>query len=175
MSLFNEYELKKCVDLYKGDRYDIKFNCRDLFVVMSFAQFTDRAGLRDIKTTLNLCGDLYRSGIMVMPRSTLAEANEKKDWRIYQDFAIDCVNHFFPLLYSLIRLSISSSVHSFPLLADAFCSSCNASWALADLFSLPLLVIVTGNRNPFSRTTARAKMLMAELTLTPICLQMASN
>lgn len=49
------------------------------FMVMSFAQFTDRAGLRDIETTLNLCGDLYRSGIKAIPRSTLAEANEKKD------------------------------------------------------------------------------------------------
>jgi hypothetical protein len=74
MSLFNEYEFKKCVDRYKGDRHAIKFNCRDQFMVMSFAQFTDRAGLRDIETTLNLCGDLYRSGLKVMPRSTLAEA-----------------------------------------------------------------------------------------------------
>ena len=58
MSLFNEYEFKKCVDHDKGDRHAIKFNCRDQFMVMSFAQFTDRAGLRDIETTLNLCGDL---------------------------------------------------------------------------------------------------------------------
>ena len=91
MSLINEYEFKKCVDRYKGDRHAIKFNCRDQFMVMSFAQFTDRAGLRDIETTLNLCGDLYRSGIKAIPRSTLAEANEKKDWRIYQDFAMTLV------------------------------------------------------------------------------------
>ncbi len=68
MSLFNEYEFKKCVDRYKGDRHAIKFNCRDQFMVMSFAQFTDRAGLRDIETTLNLCGDLYRSGNKVMDK-----------------------------------------------------------------------------------------------------------
>ncbi len=54
---------------------------------MSFAQFTNRSGLRDIETTLDLCSqDLYRSGLKIMPKSTLAEANEKKDWRIYQDF-----------------------------------------------------------------------------------------
>ena len=41
MSLFNEYEFKKCVNRYKGDRHSIKFNCRDQFMVMSFAQFTD--------------------------------------------------------------------------------------------------------------------------------------
>lgn len=88
MSLINVYEFKKCVNRYKGDRHAVKFTFRDQFMVMSFAQFTDRSGLRDIETTLNLCStDLYRSGIKVMPKSTLAEANEKKDWRIYRDFA----------------------------------------------------------------------------------------
>lgn len=88
MSLINVYEFKKCVNRYKGDRHAVKFTCRDQFMVMGFAQFTDRSGLRDIETTLNLCStDLYRSGIKVMPKSTLAEANEKKDWRIYRDFA----------------------------------------------------------------------------------------
>lgn len=90
MSLINTYEFKKCVNHYKGDRHAIKFTCRDQFIVMSFAQFKDKSGLRDrdIETTLYLCSpDLYRSGIKVMPKSTLAEANEKKDWRIYQDFA----------------------------------------------------------------------------------------
>lgn len=87
MSLFTEYEFSKCVKRYHGDRHAIKFNCRDHFLVMSFAQFTNRSGLRDIETTLDLCSqDLYRSGLKIMPKSTLAEANEKKDWRIYQDF-----------------------------------------------------------------------------------------
>ncbi|MDD6471993.1 MAG: IS4 family transposase, partial [Bacteroidales bacterium] len=87
MSLFTEYEFSKCVKRYNGDRHAIKFNCRDQFLVMSFAQFTNRSGLRDIETTLDLCSqDLYRSGLKIMPKSTLAEANEKKDWRIYQDF-----------------------------------------------------------------------------------------
>ena len=54
MSLINEYEFKKCVDRYKGDRHAIKFNCRDQFMVMSFAQFTDRAGLRDIETVVSM-------------------------------------------------------------------------------------------------------------------------
>ena len=87
MSLFTEYEFNKCVKRYNGDRHAIKFNCRDQFLVMSFAQFTHRSGLRDIETTLDLCSqDLYRAGLKIMPKSTLAEANEKKDWRIYQDF-----------------------------------------------------------------------------------------
>ena len=87
MSLFTEYEFSKCVKRYQGDRHAIKFNCRDQFLIMSFAQFTDRSGLRDIETTLDLCSqDLFRSGLKIMPKSTLAEANEKKDWHIYQDF-----------------------------------------------------------------------------------------
>lgn len=75
MSLINKYEFEKCVDRYKGDRHSIKFSRRDQFSVMSFALFTDRSGMRDIETTLDLCGDLYRSGIKAMPRPTLAEAD----------------------------------------------------------------------------------------------------
>lgn len=114
MSLINEYEFKKCVDRYKGDRHAIKFNCRDQFMVMSFAQFTDRAGLRDIETTLNLCGDLYRSGIKAIPRSTLAEANEKKDWRIYQDFAMTLVNEA-TMLYKdeKLRIGLEEMIYAF--------------------------------------------------------------
>ena len=54
---------------------------------MSFAQFTNSSGLKDIEDTLDLCSqDWYRSGLKIMPKSTLAEANEIKDERIYQDF-----------------------------------------------------------------------------------------
>ena len=88
MSLVDEYEFKKCVDRYNGDRHAIKYSCRDQFRIMSFAQFTNRSSLRDIETTLGLCSsDLYHSGLKAIPRSTLAEANEKKDYRIYEDFA----------------------------------------------------------------------------------------
>lgn len=80
MSLFNGHEFTKCINRDKGDRHANKSNCCE--------QFTDRADLRDIETTLNLCEDLYRSGINAMPRFTLAKANEKKDWHISQDFAI---------------------------------------------------------------------------------------
>ena len=62
----------------KDDRHAIKFTCRDQFMVMNLAQFTDRSGLKDIETTLNLfSSDLYRSGIKVMPKSTLAEAYDQ--------------------------------------------------------------------------------------------------
>ena len=115
MSLFTEYEFSKCVSRYKGDRHAIKFNCRDQFLVMSFAQFTDRSGLRDIETTLDLCSqDLYRSGLKVMPRTTLAEANEKRDWRIYQDFGYTLI-HKAKKLYEgeKLRLDLDQMVCAF--------------------------------------------------------------
>ena len=66
MPLFYECKFKKCVDRDKGNRHAIKFNCRDQIMVTSFALFAGRAGLRDIETTLDLCGELYRSWIMVI-------------------------------------------------------------------------------------------------------------
>ena len=76
MSLIPRYEFDKCVKRYNGNRHAIGFKCRDQFMVMSFAQFTDRSGLRDIETTLNLCTqDLNRSGLRAMPGPTLAEAS----------------------------------------------------------------------------------------------------
>lgn len=54
---------------------------------MSFAQFTDRSGLRDIEMTLEFCGkDLYHAGLCSVPKSTLAEANEKRNWMRYRDY-----------------------------------------------------------------------------------------
>ena len=74
----NTYEVQKCVNRHKSDRHAIKFTYRALFMVMNFAQFTDRSGLRDIETTLYF-PNFYRSGSKVIPKSTLAEANKKKD------------------------------------------------------------------------------------------------
>lgn len=114
MSLFNEYKFKKRVDRYNGNRHAIKFNCRDQFRVMSFAHFTDRGGFKDIETTLNLCGDLYRSWIKLMPRSTLAQANEKKDWRIYQDFAVALVKEATALYRNEnLRIGLEDMIYAF--------------------------------------------------------------
>lgn len=55
---------------------------------MSFAQFTDRSSLGDIELTLEFCGKgLYHESLRTVPKSTLAEANEKRNWMIYRDFA----------------------------------------------------------------------------------------
>lgn len=87
MSLVSRYEFQKCVDRYKGDWHAKTFTCFDQFKVMSFAQFTDRSGLRDIEMTLEFFGKgLYHAGLSSVPKSTLAEANERRNWMIYRDF-----------------------------------------------------------------------------------------
>jgi hypothetical protein len=88
MSLIPRYEFKKYVDKYKGNHHAIRLKCRDQFIVMSFAQFTNQASLRSIEATLTaLTAKLYASGIKYIPKSTLAYMNETKDWHIYHDFA----------------------------------------------------------------------------------------
>lgn len=89
MSFLPEYEFNKCVDKYKGNHRIRSFTCKEHFYVMGFAQLTYRESLRDIESCLTAFSNkLYHSGIkQPTSRSTLAEANENRDWRIYADFA----------------------------------------------------------------------------------------
>ncbi|MCK6560306.1 IS4 family transposase [bacterium] len=82
-------EFHRCVNRYKGNRYVKKFSCLDQYLCMAFAQLTFRESLRDIETCLNAVQHkLYHSGIRsAVSRSTLADANESRDWRIFADFA----------------------------------------------------------------------------------------
>jgi hypothetical protein len=84
-----KYELSKCVVRYRGDYHVRSMPCYEHFLIMGFAQLTYRESLRDIETCLRALGPkLYHSGIRSRPaRSTLADANEKRDWRIFADFA----------------------------------------------------------------------------------------
>ena len=82
-------EFQKCVARYCGDRYAKNFSCWDQYLAMAFAQLTYRESLRDIETCLGAVGGkLYHMGFHTsVARSTLADANESRDWRIYADFA----------------------------------------------------------------------------------------
>ena len=82
-------EFRRCVARYDGDRRLRGFSCWDQFLCMAFAQLTYREGLRDIEACLRSSPDrLYHLGIRgKVSRSTLADANEKHDWRIFADFA----------------------------------------------------------------------------------------
>jgi Domain of unknown function (DUF4372)/Transposase DDE domain len=82
-------EFHKCVARYRGDHYAKNFSCWDQYLAMAFAQLTYRESLRDIETCLGAVGGkLYHMGFRSgVARSTLADANESRDWRIYADFA----------------------------------------------------------------------------------------
>jgi hypothetical protein len=77
------------VSRYRGDYQQKSFSCWDQFLAMAFAQLTYRESLRDIEACLrSMRGKLYHMGFRSrVARSTLAEANESRDWRIYADFA----------------------------------------------------------------------------------------
>jgi hypothetical protein len=80
---------RRCVTRYAAERYVKSFSCWDQFLCMVFAQFTHRESLRDIEACLrSLSGRLYQLGVRgKISRSTLADANERRDWRTYADFA----------------------------------------------------------------------------------------
>jgi hypothetical protein len=83
------HTLRRCIRRYNGNRHIKRFSCQDQYRSMAFAQLTYRESLRDIEACLNAQSNkLYHMGIRTnVSRSTLADANEKRDWRIYADFA----------------------------------------------------------------------------------------
>lgn len=89
LDFVSKYEFDKCVDKYKGNYRVRNFTCWEQFIVMSFAQLTNRESLRDIESCLDaVSSKLYHSGVKSkVKKSTLADANEKRDWRIYAEFA----------------------------------------------------------------------------------------
>jgi hypothetical protein len=89
MDFLPKHEFNKCVRRYRGNYRIRRFSCFNQFLCMAFAQLTYRESLRDIETCLRaLQPKLYHAGIQnKVARSTLAEANEHRDWRIYADFA----------------------------------------------------------------------------------------
>lgn len=89
MDFLPSHEFKKCVNRYRGN-YKVKtFSCLDQFYCMAFAQLAYRESLRDIEACLrSVPKRIYHMGIRgSISRSTLGDANENRDWRIYADFA----------------------------------------------------------------------------------------
>ena len=89
MEFFPRHDFDKCVRRYRGNIRTRDFSCRDQFLAMAFAQLTYRESLRDIETCLrSVQPKLYHMGFRGrIARSTIADANRKRDWRIYADFA----------------------------------------------------------------------------------------
>lgn len=83
-----QHEFNKCVARYNGHYKVRKFTCYDQFLCLAYAQIAGRESLRDIETCLNSHGEkLYHIGFRSnVSRSTIADANEARDYRIFQDF-----------------------------------------------------------------------------------------
>jgi transposase len=92
-------EFQKCVSRYDGDHHHRSLSCWDQYLAMAFAQFTYRESLRDIEACLrSMSGKLYHMGFRSrIARSTLADANETHDWRIFADFAQHLIGIARPL------------------------------------------------------------------------------
>ncbi len=89
ISFLPDREFRRCVERYQGDIRLRGFSCWDQYLAMAFAQLTYRESLRDIEACLrSVQGKLYHLGFRgKVARSTLADANESHDWRIFADFA----------------------------------------------------------------------------------------
>jgi len=87
------HTFRRCVAKYPSRYPTLSFSHLDQFLCMAFAQLTFRESLRDIETCLRAhSAKLYHLGIRGgIARSTLADANETRDWRIYQDFALSLI------------------------------------------------------------------------------------
>jgi Domain of unknown function (DUF4372)/Transposase DDE domain len=95
----SSYEFQQCGTRYRGDYQQKTFSCWDQYLAMAFAQLTYRDSLRDIEACLrSMQGKLYHMGFRgKVARSTLADANESRDWRIYADFAQGLIGAARPL------------------------------------------------------------------------------
>jgi hypothetical protein len=125
LKLLPRYEFQRIANKYKGDYRSKHFKCWDQLACMIFAQIRQESSLRDIDRALNShAAKLYHIGIQQCPKSTLADANERRDYRIYEEFAkammqrarrayantelaIDVDNAVYALDASIIDLTLS--------------------------------------------------------------------
>jgi hypothetical protein len=152
----------KCVARYRGDHYAKNFCCWDQYLAMAFAQLTYRESLRDIETCLGAVGGkLYHMGFRSsVARSTLADANESRDWRIYADFAqtlIATARRLYardPMgvdldqsLYALDSTIIDLCLALFPWARFRRCKAAVKMHTLLDLRgNIPAFVHITGGK-----------------------------
>ncbi|MGC9455786.1 MAG: IS4 family transposase [Phycisphaerae bacterium] len=151
-----------CVNRYDGDQRVRTFSCRDQFYAMAFAQLTFRESLRDIIACLTAMNTkLYHMGIRGrLTRSTLADANQRRHWRIYADFALlliqqarrlyadqDLPGELSTAAYALDSTTIDLSLTLFPWAQVRRRKSAVKLHTLLDLQgSIPRFVHVTGGQ-----------------------------
>lgn len=109
-------DFDRCVLKYKGNYRTRHFSCLDQFLCMAFAQLTYRHSLRDIETCLNaIKPKLYHLGFRgTIARNTLAKANQRRDWRIYADFAHILIAHARQLYaHDRFAIDLEQTVYAF--------------------------------------------------------------
>jgi len=116
-----------CVRRYRGQRRVRRFSCRDQFLCMAFAQLTGRESLRDIEACLGAMGPkLYHAGFRCggVSRSTLADANERRDWRIWADLATTLIARARTLYASQpMSVALDQTVYAFDSTTIDLCLS----------------------------------------------------
>jgi len=160
LSLIDYNDFRRYVRHYDGDRSVRRLTCWEQFLAMAFAQLTRREGLRDIEVSLAAHrGQLYHAGFRSpVKRSTLADANEMRDWRIYSDFAQHLIQQARSLyknvdlgldlegtLYALDSSIIDLSLTLFPWAPHQRSRAAVKLNTLLDVqSSIPTLIDVTG-------------------------------
>jgi hypothetical protein len=129
MALIPRRPFDTCVRRYHGQRRVRRFSCRDQFLCMAFAQLTYRESLRDIETCLRAMEPkLYHAGFRVpggrVSRSTLADANEQRDWRIWADLAAVLIEQARKLYASdAMSVALDQTVYAFDSTTIDLCLS----------------------------------------------------
>ena len=162
ISFLSHNEFNRCVARYEGNKSVRSFSCWDQLLTMAFAQLTYRESLRDIEVCLRAQRDkLYHSGLAgPVRKSTLADANESRDWRIYADFAQSLIQIARKLyadteleidldatLYALDSTTIDLCLALFPWAQFRRAKSAIKLHTLMEIqSSIPVFIAVTGGR-----------------------------
>jgi len=169
---YADYEVfRNGVRKYDGDRGVRRLSCWEQFLALSFAQLTHRESLRDLEVSLNAHGrHLYHCGFRSpAKRSTLADANETRDWRIHSDFAQYLIQQARPLykdvdlgldldgtLYALDSSIIDLSLTLFPWAPHERSRAAVKMNTLLDVRSaIPVLIDITGAHSADSHVLDR--------------------
>jgi hypothetical protein len=160
LSVIDYNDFRRYVRRYDGDRGVRRLTCWEQFLAMVFAQLTRRESLRDIEVSLAAHRKrLYHAGFRSpVKRSTLADANESRDWRLYSDFAQHLIQQAIPLykdvdlgmdlegtLYAMDSSIIDVSLTLFPWAPYERSRGAVKLHTLLDIqSSIPTLIDVTG-------------------------------
>ena len=161
ISFLSHNEFNRCVARYNGNKSVRSFSCWDQLLTMAFAQLTYRESLRDIEVCLRAQRKLYHSGLAgPVRRSTLADANETRDWRIYADFAQSLIQTARPLyadteleidldatLYALDSTTIDLCLSLFPWAQFRRAKAAIKLHTLMEIqSSIPVFIAITSGR-----------------------------